>query len=285
MSPPWCPACSRGNGPDVVSAKTAADRFTFSKIPAPVVTSITPSSGSLQGGDAVVVTGKYLDGGRISFGTSGTSPVTCTDTRCAVIAPYHGSTGTVDVTVTTSAGTSPARSADRFSYLAPGLPTVTKVSPASGTATGGSTVVVTGTNLTGGTVFFGRVGAVTTSCTSATSCTAVAPAQAAGAVDVQVNTSAGKSALGAADQYDYVNPPAPVVSSIRLRPAGQRRHDRHGDRDEPGRRDGVVRPDGCGRLAVHCYFMPCGRARLVRLRTSADVAVTTPGGNIGGRCF
>jgi streptogramin lyase len=205
---------SRGQGPDVVSAKTDADRFTYQNIPAPVVTSVTPSSGSQQGGDAVVVTGKYLDDGKVSFGSQGAFPVTCTDTRCTMLAPYHGTAGPVDVTVTTPAGTSPASSADHFRYYAPGLPTVTQVSPATGPATGGSTVVITGTYLTGGTVFFGSQPAGTSSCTAATSCTAVAPATAAGVVDVQVGTTAGKSALSAADHYDYVNPPVPAVSSI-----------------------------------------------------------------------
>jgi len=89
---------SRGTGPDVVSVQSAADRFTYQAIPAPVVTSVTPSSGSLQGGDAVVVTGRYLDNGKVSFGGQGAYAVTCTDTRCTMLAPYRGSAGTVDVT-------------------------------------------------------------------------------------------------------------------------------------------------------------------------------------------
>ena len=269
---------SRGNGPDVVSATSAADRFTYKDIPAPVVTSVAPSSGSLQGGDAVVVTGKYLDNGKVSFGSQGAYPVTCTDTRCTMLAPYRGTAGTVDVTVTTPAGTSPASSADQFSYYVPGLPTVTQVSPASGTATGGSTVVITGTNLTGGTVSFGSQPAMTSSCTAATSCTAVAPAAPAGVVDVQVDAGTGKSAPSAADHYDYVNPPAPAVSSVSpaTGPAsGGTNVTVTGSNLARGTVTfGTTAGIGSSCTATSCTAVaPAGTAG-----ASADVTVTTPGG-------
>ncbi len=269
---------SRGAGPDVVSATSSADRFTYTKIPAPVVTSIAPSSGSLQGGDAVVVTGKYLDDGKVSFGGSGASAVTCTDTSCTMIAPYHGSTGTVDVTVTTPAGASPVSSADRFSYYAPGLPTITRVSPASGPATGGSAVVITGTNLTGGTVFFGGKPAVTSSCTAATSCTAVTPAAPAGAVDVGVETSAGKSALGTADHYDYVNPPAPAISAVS--PAsGPASGGTNVTVTGSNLAGGTVNFGPTSGLGSECTATSCTAvAPAATAGLSADITITTPGG-------
>ena len=51
------------------------------------------------------------------------------------------------VTVSTPGGTSATSAADEYTYIP--APTVTKVSPTSGPAAGGTTVTITGTNLTG----------------------------------------------------------------------------------------------------------------------------------------
>ncbi len=57
-------------------------------------------------------------------------------------------TGTVDVTVTTSGGTSATGASDKFTYNAP--PTVTKVNPTNGPQAGGTPVTVTGTGFVSG---------------------------------------------------------------------------------------------------------------------------------------
>ena len=58
----------------------------------------------------------------------------------------------MNVTVTTPNGTSAVNApSDQFTYNAPALPTVTGVSPASGPTAGGTSVTVSGTNLTGAT--------------------------------------------------------------------------------------------------------------------------------------
>src|SRR5207249_1655707 len=66
-------------------------------------------------------------------------------------------------------------------------------------------VVITGTNFTGTTaVSFAGTAAVSFVVNSATKITAVAPAHAAGAVDITVTTAAGTSATSAADQFAFV---------------------------------------------------------------------------------
>lgn len=83
-------------------------------------------------------------------------------------------------------------------------PTVTGVSPASGTTAGTTSVTITGTNFTGATaVKFGVTNASSYVVNSATQITAVAPAHAAGTVDITVTTPGGTSATGAADQYTF----------------------------------------------------------------------------------
>jgi hypothetical protein len=82
-------------------------------------------------------------------------------------------------------------------------PTLTAVSPTSGPIAGGTTVTLTGTGfLSGATVLFGSTASGSVTFLSATSLTAVTPAQAAGTVAVTVNNPDAKSAtLPSAFQY------------------------------------------------------------------------------------
>jgi Ca2+-binding RTX toxin-like protein len=83
-------------------------------------------------------------------------------------------------------------------------PTVSSVSPATVCTTGGVSVVITGTNLTGATaVSFGSTAATSFTVDSATQITAVVPAGVAGTVDVTVTTPDGTSSNSAADDLVY----------------------------------------------------------------------------------
>jgi IPT/TIG domain len=65
-------------------------------------------------------------------------------------------------------------------------------------------VTITGSGFTGATrVVFGAVTAASFTVVSATKITAIAPAQAAGAHNVDVVTPSGSSALVAADMFTY----------------------------------------------------------------------------------
>jgi alpha-tubulin suppressor-like RCC1 family protein len=93
---------------------------------------------------------------------------------------------------------------DSFSIGAP-LPTIGSISPSSGPASGGTSVEITGTNLSSTTsVKFGSTNATSFTVHSSTSLTAVAPAHKPGTVDIVVGTSAGKSAPSASDRYTYL---------------------------------------------------------------------------------
>jgi hypothetical protein len=87
----------------------------------------------------------------------------------------------------------------------PPVPTVTALSPTSGSAGGGTSVTLTGTNLTGATaVNFGATAASAFTVNSATSITAIAPPNAVGPVDVTVTTPAGTSDVsGAGNDFTY----------------------------------------------------------------------------------
>jgi hypothetical protein len=98
------------------SAIGPGDRFTFT----PMVTGVSPNSGTILGGTPVTVTGTGFATGanatKFEFGSVASSAVYCSSsTECTVIAPKHEA-GTVDVRATVSGTTSPRSAADQFTY-------------------------------------------------------------------------------------------------------------------------------------------------------------------------
>ena len=93
-------------------------------------------------------------------------------------------------------------------------PTVTALSPAIGTAAGGTSVTITGTNFLGAAaVQFGLANAASFTITSATSITAVSP-PGGGTIDVTVTNAGGTSATSTADQFTYIGASTPTVTAI-----------------------------------------------------------------------
>ena len=86
-------------------------------------------------------------------------------------------------------------------------PVVSSLDTTSGGTAGGSSVVIHGVNYTGVTgqlqVYFGNVAATSVTVTNDNTLTAIAPAHAAGAVDVTIVTPYGTSVLSSADKFTY----------------------------------------------------------------------------------
>jgi hypothetical protein len=100
--------------PNGTSATNTDDQFTY----APVVTGVSPSSGTTAGGDSVTITGiGFTKATVVDFGPNSATVFTVvTDTEITVTSPA-GTPGSVDVTVTTPAGTSAVNApADQFTY-------------------------------------------------------------------------------------------------------------------------------------------------------------------------
>ncbi|MFF3396193.1 IPT/TIG domain-containing protein [Streptomyces sp. NPDC002669] len=92
-------------------------------------------------------------------------------------------------------------------------PVVSFINPAQGPASGGTTVVITGTGLTGATaVRFGTANAVSYTVTSATQITALTPAGSAGPVAVTVTSPSGTS--NATVVFTYTPAPLPAVNGL-----------------------------------------------------------------------
>lgn len=182
------------------SAASAGDRFTYAE--APTVASLTPATGPSAGGTQVTLTGTHLSAAStVKFGHQYASGVSVlSDTQLTAISP-PGS-GTVDLTVTSPGGTSAVTGSARFSYA--GAPAITGLSTQRGPASGGSSVILSGSDFTGATeVRFGAVQATGFTVDSATRITATAPAGSPGTVAVSVTTPEGTSPASATAQFSY----------------------------------------------------------------------------------
>ncbi|HKT84043.1 MAG TPA: PASTA domain-containing protein [Solirubrobacterales bacterium] len=86
--------------------------------PAPTVTSIAPDFGPVGGGTTVTITGTDLaSASAVKFGEAPAASFKAeSETKITAVAPPSAKVGTVDVTVTTLAGTSASGRADGFFY-------------------------------------------------------------------------------------------------------------------------------------------------------------------------
>ena len=160
--------------------------------PPPTVTAIAPTSGSTLGGTAVTISGSGFSitplATTVTFGATAAAVVLCAFTTSCTATSPAGAAGPVDVTVTVAGLTSATSAADLFTYLTPApAPTVTSVSPTSGSTLGGTAVTISGSGFsTGATVTVGGILATGVALGSASSISATTPPGAAGAANVVV---------------------------------------------------------------------------------------------------
>ncbi|MFT4252288.1 MAG: IPT/TIG domain-containing protein, partial [Caulobacter sp.] len=103
--------------PGGTSATSSNDQFTY--VSAPTVTAVSPNAGSTNGNQTVVITGTNLSGAtNVVFGaTSATGYTINSATQITATSPA-GSSGTLNVRVTTVGGTSPTAVANQYTYVA-----------------------------------------------------------------------------------------------------------------------------------------------------------------------
>lgn len=180
-------------------------------LPAPTVSAVSPVSGPTAGGTVLTISGtNFVAGATVRVGgTLATNVTVASPTSITATAPAHAA-GLTDVVVTNPDAQSATR-AGAFTYIAPN-PSITSVSPATGLTTGGTTITITGANLTAPTsVSVGGTPATSVTLVSSTQITAVTPAHAAGLVNVVVNFATGPATLNNA--FTYTVPP-PTVSAV-----------------------------------------------------------------------
>lgn len=179
--------------------------------PMPVITSVSPTTGTSAGGTSVTITGTGFYGGTgssvvsdVLFGsTAATSFTVNSDTSITATAPAEAG-GTTDVRVKIESVTS---SSDNYGFL----PAITSVSPTTGTSAGGTVVTVNGTGFTGATsVAFGSTNGTSLGSITDTSLQITSPAEAGATVDITVTTPVGTSSAVSADHFGFL----PAVTSI-----------------------------------------------------------------------
>ena len=192
--------------PGGTSATGSEDQYTYlgqEEVQGPSVTSVSPDGGPAAGGTEVTISGSgFIGATAVRFGAvAATSFTVSSDREIVAVAP--AGSDTVDVTVTTPAGSSARGGSARFTYQVQGtLPAVTGLSPNSGPDYGDTQVIISGTGFTGAVdVRFGDSRAFFL-VLSDTEIYAISPGG-NGAVHVRVTTPAGTSPATDADRFSY----------------------------------------------------------------------------------
>ena len=173
---------------------------------APAINSVTPSSGPINGGTIVVITGSNLSGvSAVSFGGIPAQSFTVnSSTQITAVTPVRASAGPVAIEITLATGTVNST----YTYIA--APTITSISPSSGSTSGGLSILITGTNFSGvSSVTFGGTKAQSFTVNSETQITAVTPVKSSGVANVQVTTAGGIATSPLAFTYT-----APTITSL-----------------------------------------------------------------------
>lgn len=187
--------------------------------PAPVVTSVSPSTGFISEPQApeplpsVTISGANFDGAtEVWFGQYDTINFKVVSSSEIVATTGIETLGNVDVTVTTPAGTSATSPADQFTFTTPPVPTtppvVTSVTPS--TVSSGGTVTVNGSNFLYETSVQVGSTSIPSMPSSSTQLFVDVPPEPVGTVlDLTVTGPAGTSVISSADRITYEAAPPP----------------------------------------------------------------------------
>ena len=181
----------------------------------PIISMVSPASGTTSGGTTFAIAGTNLNGATSVTVDGVAATIVFINTTCITARTPAGTLGVKNVAVTTPRGT--ATKASAFTYTSP-APTITAISPTSGTTLGGTAITITGTNFTGATsVKVDGVAATSVVVLSATSITARTPAAKSttsfgniGAKSVTVTTPKGTATK--ANGFIYVA--LPTITSV-----------------------------------------------------------------------
>jgi uncharacterized repeat protein (TIGR02543 family) len=167
---------------------------------APDLSSISAATGSTLGGRTVRVTGTNLTAtSQVSFGgVAGTSLVVESSTSVLVTTPA-GTVGAKNVFLSTASGATTL--VDGFSYVSTPSPTITSLSISDGTTAGGTSTVISGTNLSSATsvTIDGNEAIIVSNSSTAISITT--PAGTEGAKNVVITTAGGSATTVGAFTY------------------------------------------------------------------------------------
>ncbi len=188
------------------SARTLRSIYTF--VTTPAITNVDPPLGPISGGTTVLITGHgFTDATAVRFdGVPGTNLDVLSNASLTVDTPA-GTAGDVRVRVIKRGSSSERSDAAVFTYDA--TPTIAALSPSAGGTDHPTNVSITGTGFVDVQgVSFGSVAASSYDVVSSTEISATVDGQAAGAVDVTVQTAAGSTATSSASTFTFVGTPS-----------------------------------------------------------------------------
>ncbi len=173
----------------------------------PAVSSVSLNHGTLAGEGFVRINGSGFSedgkGVKVSFGGIA-SPEVVVSSASAIMAksPTVAKEEAVVVKVENEAGSSAEVPTDQFEYT--NRPVVAGVTPDIGNEAGGTTITITGSELSGASVDFGGTPALSITSNTAESITATSP-PGTNTLDVTVTTTHGTSKTSAADKFTYID--------------------------------------------------------------------------------
>ncbi|MBU1345365.1 MAG: IPT/TIG domain-containing protein [Alphaproteobacteria bacterium] len=199
------------------SSPTGSDSFTFEGVPAPTVSTVSPASGPAAGGTPVTVAGTGFVVGNTTVLLDGTpvSDVTVnSETSLTFTTPAHAA-GAVTLSVTTPNGAASLEGGFTFQAGAE-APTITRALPVVSSVDGGGTITVNGTGFVPGATTV-TIGGITLQASEVTTFSDqglnfIAPAHAAGTVDLVVTTANGSATLPGG--FQYLEAQGPVITRM-----------------------------------------------------------------------
>jgi outer membrane protein OmpA-like peptidoglycan-associated protein len=191
-----------------VSSASLFESYSYT-LAGPDITSVSPIAGPLAGLGTLTITGKYfLNATGVSVGGTSCDPFLVTSaTTITCTVPPSVTAGSADVSVSTLGGDDDLLNGYRYADV----PVISAISPTSGLASGGGTLVITGSGLlgaTGITIGAGTCGSVDVVSATEVQCT-IPSTVTVGAAAVSLTTPGGPTT--APDDYTYTV--VPVSSS------------------------------------------------------------------------
>src|SRR5579883_652221 len=207
------PAGTNGAQPVVLTTANGVANSTFTYGDPPTFTNVSPTTGSDQGGTVITINGTFLLNATVTIGgvpLTGVS-INVGGTQLTGTTPA-GTNGAQNIVITTPFGTVTAFAAFTFGNA----PTFTMITPNAGSDAGGTSITITGTNLSNATSVTIGTATVAIGANTATQITGTIPAGAFtdGNTNVVVTTPFGT--VTATNAFQFGKPP--TVTSVS--PAG-----------------------------------------------------------------
>ncbi len=210
----------RQPAPQSVAAQASrAKRSETTAVPARTISKVNPDHGFAAQPRTVKITGESLGAAtEVHVGAESVPFAVIKSTLIEAHVPVARMLGTVDVTVTTPAGSSAITRADHYTFEGK-QPVLEGLAPGGGPAGGGNTVLLMGEGFTGATsVVFGEIAAISFEVVSDVEIEAIAPPETTAKVTVAVTTPRGTTPTmctkrGCTEPPRYLFGP-PTVTSV-----------------------------------------------------------------------